>query len=153
MKKILLAVILFSTSLNAETYAVKFGQVRTSDYLMDGTAINVGVIAGFPIKTGTSLEMDLMTTISEGGTSFGWKVSTLAGYYVKRFNQKKHYYKLKAGLIYESIVSDTISSEEHDAGLSLGIGTGWKLSNKNKLEIEYTIIEQDIHYLGLNYYF
>jgi len=33
-----------------------------------------------------------------------------------------------------------------DAGLSYGIGGGFKLGNKLALEAEYTIVEQDVNY-------
>ena len=69
----------------------------------------------------------------------------------------KAYLKGKAGILSEdiSISGGFVSGGGSDTGLSLGIGAGYRLSDKFDIEFEYTIVEEDIDFisLGLNYSF
>ena len=78
------------------------------------------------------------------------------------------YFKVKAGLLREKVTGeasgadcyfdgyayycfsyDTVIEEKDDTGLSIGLGGGVNIGSVAQLELEYTIIEQDVSFLSL----
>ncbi len=76
---------------------------------------------------------------------------TLAGYvaYQHPLNNDA-YLKGKAGLLYEKVeVSSGFGSgSDSEIELSLGFGGGFKINDRMTGEVEYTIIESDVHFLS-----
>ena len=159
---ILISAISTFANANEHSYGVKGGIMLNSS----GNASNansVGFVTKIPLtNNSSSVEVELTTSIIGGGVGGGndydWDLTTIAGYYSHRINQDNYYMKLKAGLLYERVVITDNSPfplddvTENDTGLSLGFGIGWTI-NKNKIEVEYTIIEQDISFLSVGYFF
>lgn len=140
-------------------FGIKAGQMDPDADGFD-EATNVGLIAGYDLSrdaNGTlALEVEYTRSLSEGDVRFGgeWEIETLAGYGAYR-TAGDVYVKAKAGVLSEDVkVSRTggaIASGK-DSGFSFGAGVGVRLNRKVGLEIEYTIIEEDIGFLSLGYF-
>ena len=65
-------------------------------------------------------------------------------------SEGRAYFLAKAGLVKEEIeISGGGSSVSvDDTGMSYGIGGGFKLSDKIAIEAEYTLVEEDVSYVG-----
>ncbi len=126
-------------------------------------ATNVAFVIGYKLsKIGNgnlAIEGEISTTVAGGdvniiGFTGDWDIDTLAVYAVYR-SSGNIYFKGKAGILYEdvgfSIVG--ISDSGSDEGFSAGIGMGWKMGKSNALEVEYTVIEEDIDYISVGYNF
>lgn len=123
-----------------------------------GSATNLGVLLGYKMNKTFALEGEFTTTTSDGSVNgFGnWSVDTYSVYAAGRWGDKA-YLKGKIGILSEdiSISGGFVSGGGSDTGLSLGIGAGYSISDKINIEVEYTLIEEDIDFisLGVNYYF
>lgn len=83
-----------------------------------------------------------------------WDIRTVAVYLAYR-SAGDLYFKGKAGYLDEKVTASgfgtTISGS--DSGLSVGVGGGWKMGKQAALELEFTIIEEDVNYLSLGVIF
>ncbi len=107
------------------------------------------------------IEGEYTDTVSEGDATFGgihgeWEIETYAIYGVFR-TRGTLFFKGKIGYLHEDVSSTVggFGATGSDSGLSLGIGAGLRIGHHGSIELEYTIIEEDVDYLsvGLNYYF
>jgi len=118
-------------------------------------AINLGGVLGATINQSEigslALEGELTFTVVDGEIAdvVDWSVTTLAGYGVYRSNGPL-YFKGKLGLAYWDADVDGFYSLD-DIDLSLGLGGGYRVSDKTAFELEYTIIESDIDFLSLGF--
>ena len=128
-------------------------------------AVNGAVLLGFEfldLDVGSiAIEGEYTDTVSEGDATFGgihgeWEIETYAIYGVFR-TRGTLFFKGKIGYLHEDVSSTVggFGATGSDSGLSLGIGAGLRIGNHGSIELEYTIIEEDVDYLsvGLNYYF
>jgi len=136
---------------------VKGGQMLTS---LSGlsAATNIGGVIGYRLSgtSGLAVEAEYTLSLIKGDTDFSseWDVSTAAVYLAYR-SAGDLYLKTKLGFLNESI---TVSSgffgvTGSDSGASYGVGFGKKLSANNNIEVELTIIEEDINFLSVGYNF
>lgn len=154
-----LCILLSGTAIaNDGFYAGVKAGLMTSDISGLDSGINLGLTGGHEWNLGeisVAAEGEFSTALSKGDVNFGeWDVETLALYGVVRTHGDL-YLKAKMGFLREKVTIDTNFSgsfSETDSGASYGIGGGWNLGN-GALELEYTIIEQDINFLSLGYNF
>jgi hypothetical protein len=107
-----------------------------------------------------AIEGEATITLSDGDVSLGaidgdWDVDVVAAYGVYR-SPGEVYFKGKLGLAYEDVTVDYSglgSASDDDFNISLGFGVGWNIPEQGSLELEYTIIEEDIDFLSLTYNF
>lgn len=143
-----------------------YGGVKTGFMLISTSGVEdiipIGLNYGYEIKKNISIEGEFnygllggKWTPIAGASSIDFKIWTLAGYAVYRYDlDPKIYLKGKAGLLYENVTASTTfggttySATDSDIGLSLGGGAGFKLDSKTSMEAELTIIETDIKYLS-----
>lgn len=164
--RIVLVVLALLFAVNAQAaepkpyMGAKIGQMMPDGGGFDD-ATNIGVVLGMTlnqVQAGSiSLEGELTFSVADGdidlfGASGDWDIMTLAGYGVFRSNGPL-YFKGKAGLLYEDVSVDAPGLlggySDDDIGLSIGVGGGYKLSDKASLELEYTIIESDVDFLSI----
>jgi hypothetical protein len=88
------------------------------------------------------------------GTTGKWDIDTIAVYVAYRTGGDL-YFKGKAGYLHEDVSANIAgaSISGSDSGLSLGIGAGLKIGKSNALELEYTIVEEDVSFLSLGFNF
>ena len=128
-------------------------------------AVNAAVLLGFEfldLDVGSiAIEGEYTETISEGDATFGgirgdWDIETYAIYGVFR-TRGTLFFKGKIGYLHEDVSSTVggFGATGSDSGLSLGIGGGLRIGYYGSVELEYTIIEEDVGFLslGFNYYF
>ena len=133
------------------------GGLMMNDVSGFDSAMNAGVVVGYPINDAVTVEGEFTTSLSDGGTDISgvnWSVQTLAVYGVFK-SKGDTYFKGKLGYLNESVSIDTgygFSVGGDDSGLSYGIGGGMKLGS-GSLEVEYTIIEADVNFLSIGYKF
>lgn len=142
------------------------GGLMMSDLDEMDDAVNGGLVLGYAFvddeHVGSfAVEAEYTNTISKGDVSIlgadgEWEVETLALYGVYR-SPGTIYVKGKIGVLNEDVSIDVggIEAAESDTGGSLGIGGGIRIGDRTSLEIEYTIIEEDVDFLsaGLNIHF
>jgi hypothetical protein len=144
------------------------GGVISNDAPGTDNALNIGVYGGYnllgdgartPKNLGggtLSLEGDFTVTAIKGdaGIYGDWNIMTLAGYAAYRFPLQNNFYlKGKAGARWIDIDTDVpVSWSGTDTGGTFGIGGGMKLAN-GTLEAELTIVENDITFLSIGYFF
>lgn len=147
---------------NPVYFGIKAGQMNPDADGFDD-ASNIGFIFGYNLfqdANGTlALEAEYTRNLSEGDVAIGgargaWKIETLAGYGAYR-TAGDVYVKAKAGILREdakvSIGGGGISSGK-DSGFSFGAGVGVRFNRKVGLEIEYTVINEDVGFLSLGYF-
>jgi len=125
-------------------------------------ATSTGLVLGFKLSDTASgslaIEGEFTNSSSETltvlGTSGTWDIDTTAVYLAYRTGGDA-YFKGKMGYLDEkvnaSIAGASISGS--DSGLSFGIGGGWKIGKSTSLELEYTIIEQDVNFVSVGFNF
>ncbi len=138
---------------------LKAGQMMVDlDGLDDAT--NGGVLVGYSFGD-FAIEAEYTTTLSEGdvtilGVPGEWDINTFAVYGVYR-SSGNIYFKGKVGFLNEDVSINVnafgtpISAAGSDSSASLGVGVGWRIPDSNSLELEYTIVEEDIDFLSLGY--
>lgn len=147
--------------LNPIYFGIKAG---TMDADADGfkDASNLGLFAGYTFTqdaTGElSAEGEYTRTFDKGDVRAGpvrgdWDVESLAGYLAYR-TAGSVYVKAKGGYLWRDISVDGLGRgiEGSDTGFSYGAGVGGRFSNKAGIEIEYTVIDDDISFLSLGYF-
>ena len=144
------------------------GGIMSNDAQFADNALNIGVYGGYnllgegartPKNLGggtLSVEGDFTVTAIKGdaGIYGDWNIMTLAAYAAYRFPLQNNFYlKGKAGARWIDIDTDLpVRWNGTDTGGTFGIGAGVKL-NSGTLEAELTIIENDITFLSLGYFF
>lgn len=154
--KYLLGVVILAVApvANADSYAgFKFGPMMV-DLGGISNPMNGGFVFGTS-KQGWGFEGEATISLLKGDFNSGFgsanvDITTLAGYAAFR-NPSDTYVKVKAGLLYEDV--NIGSSSANDTGLSVGLGIGWRLESGGMVELEYTIVEQDVNFLSLAFLF
>jgi outer membrane immunogenic protein len=172
MKKSFLATALLaltsSTAFAADpgvTAGVKFGRllVDVAEYpitLSDGST--KGFTLGYDFGNTFSLDLELLQGEIEATAdvynyygsyskiSADMDIDTTALYGTYR-SEGPAYFLAKLGLLQEKLSVNAlgVNLSESDSGLSAGIGGGFRFNDNIGIELEYTIIEQDINLLGL----
>lgn len=157
-----LAVSTAAAQQNPVYFGLKAGRMD-ADAAGFGQASNIGLIFGFDLSQDDngvfSFEGEYTRHISDGNVAVGgirgdWKIETLAGYGAYR-TAGDVYVKAKAGMLHEdlkvSVAGGAISSGK-ETGFSFGSGVGWRFNRKTGLELEYTVIEEDVRFLSLGYF-
>lgn len=135
-----------------------------------------GVLLGYRFKNGMAIEFEhtkAESDVLDGNISVGTvKLTTNALYFAYRAGGAA-FFKFKAGLLKEDVSGEATgqdcyydyygnnsycysstedAGDENDVGLSAGIGAGVNIGSVVQMEVEYTIIEQDVSFLsaGLN---
>ncbi len=116
----------------------------------DGTAF--GLQLGYATSDTFGVELEYLSGDADiKASGFGVSgsetidITTIAIYGAYR-SGGDFYFLGKLGLLSEDISFEGFS--ESDQGLSLGIGGGFRFS-QGSVELEYTIIEEDVNFLGL----
>lgn len=141
----------------------KVGQLNidVSETILEAdNASAVSLIGGYNLGNGFAMELELIPTTEadisiKGGAVVGTiEVQTVAVYLAYRlpFANNTVYFKAKGGVLNEQVEAKVNglsgSYKESDSGLSVGLGAGYNLNKNISLEAEYTIIEQDVDFLG-----
>lgn len=143
---------------------LKAGVMEVDDSAFD-EAENVGLVLGYDM-TGTdafawAVEAEFTKSSSDGdfkvfGVNGEWDIETQAIYGVMKIGQD-FYGKLKIGFLNEDVTAKAggASFDDSDSGASAGVGLGWRASEAFALELEYTMIEEDVDFIsgGINFHF
>lgn len=123
---------------------VKFGNAMIDvDGLDDGSA--KGVTFGYDFGNSWALELDVVQSEFDypgGSGDLDWM-----GVYGVYRSEGKAYFLAKIGALKEEISAE--GESESDTGASYGLGGGFRINDNFSLELEYTIIESDVNFLGL----
>ena len=124
----------------------------------------VGVMLGYKVNNLVSIEGALTTTGEDGDVTVqgvqgvgNWDLTTTAVYAAIR-SSGNLYFKGKVGYLYEKVtasISGLFYTSDSQSDFSYGVGAGWRIGDGLGLELEYTIIEEDIDFisLGVNFGF
>ena len=134
---------------------VHAGQVSVDQSDFDSTN-GIGFMLGYKVNNLVSIEGALTSTGEDGdwtvqGVQGSWDMYTAAFYAAFR-SSGNLYFKGKLGYLYENVnasISGLFSDSASDSGFSYGVGAGWKIGDGLGLELEYTIIEEDIDFISL----
>jgi hypothetical protein len=109
--------------------------------------INGGIMFGSNKGAGWGLEGEITTSMVKGEV-FGVDVTitTMAGYAAYR-SEGDSYLKARLGVLKEDVEIGSVSGD--DSGASYGLGVGWRQSDGSMVELEFTIVEQDVNFLSL----
>ncbi|MEX2962965.1 outer membrane beta-barrel protein [Microbulbifer sp. 2201CG32-9] len=107
---------------------------------------NVGLRGGFTSPSGWGFEAEYTNSLVSGEADLfrgpaDVDIQTLAGYGTYR-SHGDIYFKGRLGLLFEDVSIG--SASDNDTGISLGGGVGFNISPNTNLELEYTVIEQDV---------
>ena len=115
---------------------------------------NVGFMAGYEIGIGIgdlAFEAEMTNSVSSGSAgSSDVDIDTRALYVALR-TAGPVYFKGRMGTLQEEISISGFPSET-DNGSSIGVGVGFSLGLV-QLELDYTVIEQDVNYLSVGVVF
>lgn len=130
---------------------VKLGLMLPSISGFDN-ATNGGLVLGYATSRNAAIEGEITTSVADGDANVPmpggkWDLNTYALYGAYRFGGDL-YGKAKLGVVYED-PSDSGSLLEADSGLSVGVGGGYLLSRRTCVELEYTVVDQDVNFLSL----
>ncbi|WP_250459185.1 outer membrane beta-barrel protein [Microbulbifer litoralis] len=109
--------------------------------------INVGLRGGYTLPSGWGFEGEYTNSLISGeadalnGGGADVDIQTLAGYATYR-SYGDLYFKGRAGVLYEDVDVGWGSSD--DTGISLGGGVGFNYGPNTNIELEYTMIEEDV---------
>ncbi len=133
-----------------------FAGLKLGKFLIDVSDIDdadaVGFMAGYDFGEGFALQLEYLS----GDTDYlgvDIDVESIGGYGV--FRSKGPFYIMgKLGIIREELKASngSLSISEDDSGSSLGIGGGFRAGDKFGLELEYTLIEEDMDFFGASAY-
>ena len=114
---------------------------------------STGLVLGYKISDGSSGSVAVEGEFTESSKADitvlkltgKWDIQTQAIYLATRIGGDL-YFKAKVGYLNEDVNVDIVGANiaGSDSGLSAGLGLGWKLGKKAFIELEFTIIEQDI---------
>ncbi|MBB3048968.1 opacity protein-like surface antigen [Litorivivens lipolytica] len=161
MKK--LAIALLALSATAGSFAadktggfvgIKTGNMDIDSSIFDADA-PLGIVFGYQGQSGAGVEVEYNRADVDfviNGRAYTADFKTLALYGTYR-SEGDAYFKGKLGILREDLENDFVSMD--DSGLSGGIGLGFRLGEAASLELEYTVIEEDVNYYsaGLNIHF
>lgn len=116
------------------------------DFRNADSPINVGLRAGYTMPSGWGFEAEYTNSLISGEADVFTNdvdvdIQTLAGYGTYR-SYGDIYFKGRFGLLYEDVSVGSASSD--DTGISLGGGVGFNMSPNTNVELEYTMIEEDV---------
>lgn len=149
----------FAAALPASSRFGFYAGVRAGAYQTDVSGINAGMPAGVVLGFGSQelgAEFDLVVSDMD---IQGQNVSySTAGLYVSYRSSTPLYAKFRVGMVEQAISVPSGSSTvifESDFGFSTSVGVGKRFSNSLLLDLDYTIVDQDLSSftLGLNKYF
>ena len=128
-----------------------------------GDAFNAGLLFGGlffqdPSSGSLAIEGEISRTLSDGRISSrpdrgDWEIDTIALYGVYR-TPGKYYFKGKLGFLHEDVTFRHLNQRtinDDDTVFSLGLGVGWNIDDRTSLELDYTLIEDDVDFLGAAY--
>ena len=134
------------------------GGIMTTDITGLDNAVNAGAALSYDFGR-FALEGIYTASVTDGDASIGplsgdWDVTTIAAYGVYH-SLGRYYLKAKAGYLNEDVTIrvGSISSGNEDNGASFGIGGGIRFHNNQRLEFEYTLIEEDVDFISVGLWF
>jgi hypothetical protein len=141
--------LLVATSASADIYiGAKTGPMMIDASGVDdpvNTAVMLGYEQGF-ILGDVGVEAEISRTASDGEFAGNKvEVDTEALYLAVR-TPGVVYFKARAGILHEEVSIG--SASEDDTGASMGVGLGFGLGIL-QIEIEYTVVEEDIDFLSV----
>lgn len=144
-----------SLTAGAEGYFGFKGGIMSIDLAGIDDPINAGVVFGSNRGAGWGFEGELTLSMIDGeysifGSDFDVSIRTLAGYAAFR-SEGDTYFKGKLGVLNEDVEIGSIS--EDDTGASYGFGVGWRQGDGSMVELEYTIVEEDVDFISLGFSF
>ena len=115
---------------------------------------NAGVRGGYIWNSGWGLEAELTGSLADGTAEYNYwggsydvdySITTLAAYGTYR-SQGQLYFKGKLGYLKETVKfsDDGDSYSDSDTGLSAGLGFGFNMTPNANIELEYTVVEEDV---------
>ena len=132
---------------------VKGGQTLISDLedlglfgLETDGSLAVGFSLGYALTETLHAEVDFISggaEFSGPGGSLEADYDTVSVYSVFK-SKGSLYFAGKIGITRATIDFSSIDSEESDSGLSAGFGGGYRVSKPFSLEVEFTIVDQDL---------
>ena len=127
------------------------GLMDIDDYNAD-SPLNVGLRGGYTLPSGWGFEAEYTNSLISGEAD-AWNgreyrdydvdIQTLAGYATYR-SYGDVYFKGRLGLLYEDVDFGWGSAD--DTGISLGGGVGFNFGPNTNVELEYTLIEEDVNF-------
>lgn len=149
---------------SSHTYiGIKGGPMSISSSSFNDDGVMLGILFGYDVPdNGFAFDGEFNTTVSKASSDIprygDLGVTTLAGYGVYR-TSGRFYLKAKLGLLYEYLTSSVsgvgidVNIDQPGLAISIGVGGGWRVTDRLSAEIEFTSIEADIDYasLGLNW--
>ncbi len=142
----------FTHAQEAATFSggIKFGSFQPGISGID-SGTGFGFQFGYNATESVAIEFEYMSSSLDYdilGESGDFDVTTMGIYGAYR-STGKGYFLGKLGLINEKLKASSLNASESDSGLSLGIGGGFRASDSFSIEAEYTILEQDLNFIGL----
>lgn len=159
---LLLAIGVLSSTTQADPayyFGAKPGVMHSRANELDSAA-SIGIVLGHRFSDRFALETEFTQTAPDGEARISsgealdrgrWESATLGVYAVGRWGRKL-YTKGRMGLLYEDIeVTDMsgISNRNSDVGMSIGIGGGYQLAKNYNLEVESTLVDQDLSIVSI----
>jgi hypothetical protein len=141
------------------------GGIVDPDFGGFDNAVNAGVGIGYDLYADRigrwSVEGEFTTTISDGEVSGGgdWDADTLALFGVYRgptFEPGNFYFKGKIGVLDQDIkraggAPGTTIPNADDTAAAFGVGAGWRTDRASALEVEYTIMSDELNFFSVGY--
>lgn len=127
-----------------------------ADFAGSGKATNVGIVFGYDIdrdRRGTlAIEAEATATLADGSVPGGgnWDADTIAASAAYR-TAGSAYVKAKVGFLRQDVHRSGGPLNADDSGIAIGAGGGVRLNSKAMLEIEYTLMSDDLSYVSLGY--
>ncbi len=142
----------FTQAQEAATFSggLKFGSFQADVSGID-SGMGLGFQLGYNATESVAIEFEYMSSSLDYdilGVSGDVDVSTMGIYGTYR-STGQGYFLGKLGFLSEKLKAGSLNLSESDSGLSLGIGGGYRASESFSIEAEYTILEQDLNFIGL----
>lgn len=153
LKSLCALIVLSAVSLSASAdgyFGIK-GGIMSIDLGEIDDPVNAGIVFGSNRDAGWGFEGEITVTAVDGelsafGSNYDVSIRTLAGYAAYR-SEGDSYFKAKLGFLNEDVEIGPVSAD--DTGSSYGLGGGWRQPNGSMVELEFTIVEQDVNFLSL----
>ncbi|AMX03317.1 outer membrane beta-barrel protein [Microbulbifer thermotolerans] len=122
------------------------GGIMDIDLPNADSPLNLGLRGGYILPSGWGFELEYTNSLISGqadvfANDVDVDVQTMAGYATYR-SYGDVYFKGRLGVLYEDVSVGASSSD--DTGVSLGAGIGFNYGPNTNIELEYTVIEEDI---------
>ncbi|UTA46503.1 porin family protein [Simiduia sp. 21SJ11W-1] len=157
MKHISLFALLLTFSLNVLAQAEREGVyggiglgVMSINYGNADNPTNASLQLGYHFNDHWAAELQYTDSLSDGkvtvqsgyySSSVDVSIQTMAAYAVYR-SPGQVYFKGRAGVLQEKVLGAS------DSGLSVGLGLGFKIADSAAIELDATLIEQDVNYFS-----